>query len=342
LLVSTPLRAADRVEQRENPLEFTWSAPTHCPQRADVMKHIESLLRDSEGMPSRSSVVARGVIEPAGERYQLTLTLREEDTTGKRVVTADNCDSLGKAAAVIVGLLIRRERQLGRQLSGQEISGVLADPANSPKLSANPDERDVSAGSQPKEADQNRQLNPTAPAGVDSDWHLALFAPLVSLDYRTLPKEAIGIGLAIGVLRESWRLMLATQFFLPQSKASPNTSVYEAKFQRESIELWGCHGWRWHALELAPCAQLQLDLIQARASGDRLSSLARWVPVPSAGGGLLALWHLHPRASLVVAGSGRAFLFRPEFMVEGIELTEQAHREPFGTLVASVASEWIF
>ena len=114
--------------QPGEPVELTWEAPQNCSQLSEVQQQLRVLVGTSSNELT-SPLRAHGTIEPLGKRYRLTLVIERSTTRGMRVIESDDCHSLGKAAAVVLGLLVQKERALGRELSESEISGQPQPPS---------------------------------------------------------------------------------------------------------------------------------------------------------------------------------------------------------------------
>src|SRR6188768_879446 len=80
-------------------VDLTWDAPPECPQEAAVRQSLRSLVgEDIWHRPTHLN--ATGRIERAGERYRLTLSVRDGADVKERKIDSDSCTDLGGAAAV--------------------------------------------------------------------------------------------------------------------------------------------------------------------------------------------------------------------------------------------------
>ena len=105
--------------QTDLPVELSWEAPENCPQQPEVQQQIRALV-GTLGETQRSNPLhVSGVIEPFNERYRLTLLIERKATHGTRVIESEDCQSLGKAAAVVLGLLVRRAINSGTRVDGE-------------------------------------------------------------------------------------------------------------------------------------------------------------------------------------------------------------------------------
>ena len=326
------LRAGVCLAQTESPVELVWTAPENCPQQVDVQHQLMTLMGQPNGARTTSPLRVNGMIEPLGERYRLTLSIERSTNHGTREVESEDCKSLGKAAAVIVGLLVQKERLLGRELSTVELSGQ-------PSLAAPPE----TAPPPPKPKPPPTVAPPAPkPASQPRAWRLLFRVPEAKLDALLLPRTSYGLGLATGVAFDSWRVLLSGTVFESQSHSTTGPQVYTAKYQHRAVEAAGCGRIRGGSFELAPCALASGNYIVSKGSGEHLASLERSTVVFSAGGGINMYWHLQHYMSLVASGSARFTVNRAEFLVNLYTGPENAHKIPIGTVGATLACEWYF
>ncbi len=320
--------------QADTPVELTWEAPENCAQQAQVQQQLRALI-GSRG-ENTNPLQAHGTIEPIGKRYRLTLVIERSATRGIRVIESDDCHSLGKAAAVVLGLLVQKERALGRELSESEISGQPQPPSEPVK--------------QPTPV-PSKQVPPTAPARpqppppstqLSRSWHLVVHAPEARVNFLTLPHVGYGMGLGVGVAYKTWRAMVDGMFYPSQDEVSTGGQPYRVEFARKTVEMMGCHGWRSGSVEVAPCGVLVADDVSAKASGDSLVATNRTAFWISIGGGISGYVHLFRYLSLVASGNGLIATKRTRFLIGTFSGMQQAHKVPLGTANGSIACEWIF
>jgi len=331
------LRGNISFAQAGEPVELTWEAPENCPREAQVQQQLRALIGSNN--ETTSPLQAHGTIETIDRRYRLTLFIERRAAHGTRIIESEDCRSLGKAAAVVLGLLVQKERALGRELSESEISGHPQPeiPTTPPPVKEAP----------PVAAPNPKPLPPrTEPPHPG---HFLLRGPEASVNYMTLPKLGFGIGLGAGVKYNAWRVLVAGAFYELQNQSSVGFDRYQVEYRRRTLELLGCHGWRTGLFELAPCGLLAADAVFAHASGDNLKSQdqgAYWISI---GGGISGYLHLQRHFALLISGFGRIATDRIRFLVgtspwlgPNQASTAQAHRVPLGTFDASIAGEWIF
>lgn len=316
--------------QADVPVDLSWEAPEGCSQQVEVEQQIRMLVGTLGEAHQVSRLRVTGSIEPFNERYRLTLVIERKSTHGTRVIESDDCQSLGKAAAVVLGLLVRREISSGRELTESDISGQ-------PELSKPPE------AAKPIAAPRQPEIPPQPPPVARlRSWRAIVQGPKVSVDLWTLPRASIGVGLGAGIAHGAWRAFVTGGLWKSQSSTFSGFQPFQADFHRWSLESWLCRGARLNPFEIAPCALLAFDDVTARASGGGRVPRARSAAWLSVGGGISGYWHIDHNLSLVISGSGRIMTIRPQFLVEGFAGEDLAHKVPLGTFVSSLGFEWIF
>jgi hypothetical protein len=312
-----------------------------CAQQPDIIEEIRKILGASRGATLPSGLSAKGVIEPSSERFKLTLTVRTRQSERTRVIVADDCGSLGKAAAVVLGLLIQRVQDSGQELSESDLATNFAsEPA---PHEATPDhQREKNLPTPEPEKTPFKEQKPPADDAVDGRrWHI-LVMPTLSIDYLTLPSKSFGIGVAVGASYDKFRAFLLSTVWRTQHIKRGGIEPYDAQFERLSFEAWGCRSWSWGSFDLSPCALAALDLIQGSASGDRFTTESQNVPLGAIGTGGIARWNVSKHWGLFVATTGRIAVFRTDFVVKAMIATDRTHVVPWGTVATSIGTEVVF
>jgi hypothetical protein len=317
--------------QVDAPVQLTWEVPENCSQLPEVQLKLRELVGAS-GNELTTPLRAYGTIEPLGKRYRLTLVIERTATRGTRVIESDDCHSLGRAAAVVLGLLVQKERALGRELSESEISGQSPSEPEKQPTPVPPKEAQPTAIAEPQ---------PLPPRTQPSSWHLLVRAPEASVNFMTLPRVGYGIGLGVGVAYQAWRATIAGALYPSQDEVATR-APFRVEFRRKAVEIAGCRGWRSGSVEVAPCVVVAADDVLAQASGDNLVSTNKTAFWISIGGGISGYLHLFSHLSLVASGSGLIATKRSRFLVGTPTGLQQAHKVPLGTASSSIACEWIF
>jgi hypothetical protein len=338
LSASLPLAVTGGEPEPQFSLE--WQSPSSCPQEAEVQEQIRAMLDVAPNSALPSRLRAKGVIEPVESRYQLTLSVQIGEISGSRVISSIGCRSLGKAAAVVLGLLIRKERDLGRELSDSDLGSGFQQSDGAPETGqgqAKPVEPRVI-----KPRDETLKHEKTPEASTPRKRWLLFRAPTATVDFWTLPQLDLGFGLSAGVRLESWRLFATLGLWKSQSRTAHAEDSYQTTFNRTSVEAWACRSRKNGVWEVSPCGLISLDFVNASASGDQFTTESQRVALVSAGGGLSGYLHLSSTVALFLSATGRVWLRRPTFVVQAMRDTESVHTVPVATVLSSVGAEWNF
>ena len=330
----------------EEPLGLEWESPAECPQRAAVQKALRGVVGE-DVWRGRSELTARGRIERIGDRYRLTLSVRDGASIKERKIESDSCDDLGGAAAVTLGLLLKRGRNPAEtSLEAGTTSSTAPDGSEAAAQAAN-DARaraaaaaksPASAASPPPEASDGE------PGARDSDgarsvrW--VLRAPLASLELARLPQPSFGFGGGLGVRYAAWQFVAVGRYVLPQTLWAEQFPDIGTRVNRFAVELWSCYGWRNGAFELAPCLTVGVDHLTARGVGPPNVTPSSERSTAALLGGAAALhYHLGDFSAVFLGGGIEVATSRPSLSVNG--LGEIGHVGPVQVSVG-IGSEWIF
>lgn len=328
-------------------VELEWESPPECPQRAAVREALRSLVGE-DLWHQTTRLNAHGRVERIGERYRLTLSVREGSTSKERRIESDSCADLGGAAAVTLGLLLKRARAsaaLGTDAGAIASSGNpdSADaPGNTNETAAQRAARETQRSARRESPDDEREDSAADDSGASSArrFHLVLRAPLVSVDLARLPQPSAGFGGGVGFRYAEWRFVAVGRYLLPQTLWAEQFPDVGTRLTRFAVELWSCRGWRSDAFELAPCLTVGVDHLTARAVGPAniVPSSQRFTAALI--GGAAALHYYLADWSAVFLGAGIAVATaRPSLSV--VELGEIGHVGPVQVSVG-IGSEWIF
>lgn len=341
-------QALNATAQANQTFELEWGSPPACPQQLDVTEQIRATLGAVAGATLPSGLRAKGVIEPIDERFQLRLTVRVGQTERTRVIVSDDCVSLGKAASIVLGLLLRREHESGHELSGTDLERDFQAPtiAQQPTSTAPPTAKSNAVEPSPR-PQQPVATAQTHDASTPRRWQLLFMLPVATVDFFTLPHAGYGLGVAAGVMSGSWRwfalgTVWRTEHTEPNRTEPDRTELYRATFTRKSFESWVCRGWSKDMFELSPCILAAVDIIGASASGDRLTTKPSNFALVSGGAGLMGVLHLSNYSGLFLSVTGRLTLRRGQFEVSTMQQTEQAHTVPWATMLTSIGTQWFF
>ena len=363
--------ALESVSARAQPaLELAWDAPAECPNEADVLNRVRSLAGESL---RGSRLRAVGHIEHVNGRYRLTLSLRQGNDVRERKMESTDCDDLAGAAAVTLGLLLRKDPngtaagqpgkdgrdqsgkdgrdqsgKDGRDQSGKDgnaaenaaakaSSANAAQPASESKSPAPAQPRPAPAPADAKPASQAETT--TKPPVEQRHWSVLLRAPFGTVDLGLLPHPMLSLGAGLGFGYDDWRFLLVSRIFdgtTVHSDALPQVGSHVA---RVAGEAWACREWRAARLEFGPCVDLSLSFITARGTGPHVVAASEHARVFAIGAGADGRVFLEPWLALFSAATLSVETSRPTLLVNEFGEVQQLGPVEFSL---ALGVEWIF
>jgi hypothetical protein len=356
-LVSILLHASVSPAAEDPPLKLVWTAPPNCPQQAQVSARIQELLGPAQEHKPIELLTARGLIVPTSEQFQLTLQIKDGATTGTRTITSTNCRSLSDAAAVVISLLVRQRRELGRALSDAELNRgqgpgrdtAAENPGVDPGSASSPVTQPVAppraANGEVARDEQAQNKNPPKVLRLTHEpgWRLLLSAPVGQLELATLPKPSLGAGLALGIANGRWQFLVSGALYARQSKHVADRRDYDAEFLNRSVSVWACRVWQSAPFHVTPCFVAAMNNVEASTSVNALgmSSSGRTHFFPSTGLGVEGSVHFTRTLALFARSSGRLNFARPEFVFADELWGQQSiHRVSRGSLDLALGLAW--
>ena len=271
------------------PLDFTWTAPEACPTQAQVVQQLNQAV--DAGGKELPPLTARAVVLQDGATWRLELMTEMDGRRGTRVLEADSCEGLARAATLVLALTLGEGLERRRQAQ-VEAKAVKPEPPP-PEPPAPPSRQEARAS-----------LWAAGALGTD---------PLGALG----PAVALGAGLQPGLLRIGARL----QASFPRSTPFEGSGgdVQSLSF---AADLEGCVAPTLHTLELAACASGGVTVLEATGQGTARDGHAT-IPLYSIGPSVSADWLLQRHAFLHLGLVSRFFLVRPELVVEDLPETKR-------------------
>ena len=330
---------------QEDLVDLRWDAPAGCPQARTVQDRIRSIV--GQAAKTSAHLQAEGRIAREERRYRLTLTVYDSGVRRERTIDSDSCADLAGAAAVALGLLLRKKVEHEEARSGDEPSG----PARSSEPAAIPTEpkpRESASGTakpdNPSPPDSEVTDPSTGSDAADADasersLHVLLRAPLVAVDVGQLPTSEASFGAGIGIRYGSWHGALLGRMYKGQTLWASSFPGVGAEVDHAGVELWNCRLWTAGRFEFAPCLTLALDRYTARGTGPEVTAQTQNFLVFTPGAAVMVHLRIFDwMAPLVWAGAG-VETSRPRIDIAGIGEIRQLGpaRAGFG-----LGSEWIF
>ncbi|MFO7178970.1 MAG: hypothetical protein DIU78_009750 [Pseudomonadota bacterium] len=352
------MRSATRTDSLEDGIELSWSSPPGCPNADAVREKVRALAGNA--LRTMRRVRATGHVVRQAGRYRLTLTLREGGSVWRRTLDSESCTDLAGAAAVVLGLFLDRNPSEARseaRPSREARSRGEAGPPNEsearnetesttsdPQRAANESESASAEGPTPEPREDPESTSASPPSRSESSvdrrgWRIVIPAPVVLLDLGPLSDSQMTYGGGLGVHLGAWRLAALGRLPQRTTLRVPSLPQAEVELERFGAELWGCWGWRFGPLDLAPCITGAFDHRTARGAGRDVSGrTARSLGFALGGGAAVRLFPVE-WAALTATAAARVETSRPRLVIDG--LGEVARLGP-AQLSFSLGSEWIF
>ncbi len=329
-------------------LELHWEAPSQCPQNEAVQERIRALVGGAEVRPEL--LRAEGRIAQSGDKFRLLLIVRSGAAAGIRTLESDSCDDLTGAAAVGLGLLVRRARTATAPLTSEALgSSVAGEPQAPPTVPQ--DDAPSSRGGAGAQLPAETHVAEAAPAAVPSmrpakpsravvasGRALMLRLPAVVLDVLTLPGISTGYALGAGARVSTWQVLVTLAYF-PRRSVGNHWPAPGANVTRYALHGDGCREWRYRAFEWGPCFHAGVSRVVASGTGQGLTSVESTALVWSAGAALDAKAYLAPWLAAFITASGEFQTPRPRLVNEEIG---ELYRFPLVGLRFVLGSEWLF
>ena len=201
-------------------VSLRWAAPDECPDDAQLVHQVESLLGESLLDAGEQALSVRGSAQgDPGKGYSAKVSFTGAQGTEERYLEHPSCENLVQALALVIALAIDPERVRATQQTrdAQVDAPVVAEP---PVPSAPPE---------PATPAPARRAEPSSasPANVERGSMLrgARFALHGVAGAGPLPRLGAGLEATLGWHRQSFRLQLVGRYWVPREKAVNNAAV---------------------------------------------------------------------------------------------------------------------
>jgi hypothetical protein len=278
------------------------------------MERIRSLAGGT--LRTKERLRATGRIERRGDRFRLTLTVRDAGSVGERTVDSDSCADLAGAAAVALGLLLENKRQAeeaqtrpDQQTGAGQKSGTASGGAT-----AASDAEKSRQNAEPA-ADQGAD-SPSESEGGERAFRILAQLPLGTVDFGPLPATSFGLGVGLGVQVEAFRAVAVGRYFTTVNLVAPDYAEAGVDVDRLSAELWTGYGYRAGRFELTPCVTGALDHYTARGVGRFVAPRSARHLALALGAGVMADVHVVDWLSITGTAALRAETSRPRLVLD--------------------------
>ncbi len=242
-------------------LELSWIAPRGCADAASLRQDVARVLGES-GKAHRKLRAHGEVHQTEPRTWSVTLSLDTDGGHALRTLTAQTCQALARAAAVVIAFTMTSD-DAGESTPSVDDPPSVHDPAATqpprPPIDLPPSRAEdlATPSSPPPTASPPRSSSPTRPGPT--------VGVLVRADAGTLPRVALGPGVVVGWY-ERWVFLEAsvgtlssqTQTVVPPAgqKATISTATFDAFYVKSaicpqtpalsldgpSVRLFGCTG----------------------------------------------------------------------------------------------------
>lgn len=309
---------------------FDWKAPDGCPTREQVLAHAEKLLgRAPETALSEALVLAVEVSEKPGGGFQLLFSSRSATSSATRNVSAESCQELGDAAALLLALTI--DPNLKTDAPGAEGAFTQDSDATPPPA---PEPTPTKPTPPPPQPALAEAAAPDLPRTRSEPAHWLGGAEL-ALWNRRLPGVSPGVVVHGGLTGRSWLWLLNVGFF-PERHAGVAGSSAGGDLELGSLGTNVGYAFAFGSVRVTPLAGVELDWLHGSGSGVTQPGSADLLLIGFEGGARLGLaisrsWSVYGQGHLSVLAQ------RPRFVLDGIG--EVFRPEPWG-LRFGLGAEW--
>jgi hypothetical protein len=272
------------------PLDFTWSAPEACPTREAVIAELNRAV--DAGGKELPPLTARALVQQDGTTWRLELFTEMDGRQGSRVLQADSCEGLARAATLVLALT------LGEGLARRQQAEAEAKAAPPPQPPEPPPEPAPAA------------TPASAPAAHSLAW--------AAVSAGTDPLGEFGPGLALGLAWQPSLLQAGVRLgaSLPRSSTFSG-SANQVRAFAFNVDLTLCLAPTLESFQLLGCLNAGFIALQAKGQGTVADSSAL-IPLyqlgPSAGARVLIGEHAFLNLEVI----SRLFLLQPELVIEGL------------------------
>jgi hypothetical protein len=220
-------------------LTFEWSAPPECPSSAEVLAETQRLLGGTQPPRSGEHWTARAFASREGA-WSVSIETSSASGPHWRTLHAQTCRGLADATALILALAINPEALA---------AAASAPPAKSSSTPPTPP-----------------AMVPTPSAAPSRSTKHAIHFSLggsVAVSSGILPAIDYGVGVAVAARVDSILLELSAHDWLRPVAVTIPGSTAGGTFGLVSGTLYACNAFRIGAIEIGPCAQIDVGRIEA-------------------------------------------------------------------------------
>jgi len=287
---ASPTPAAP-TDDREPRIELRWSAPPSCPDAERIHDQVARFLADGADRAGMT-VTIDARVRADGDRFALELSVDSSAGAIDKSMTADDCQTLASAVALLVAVLL------------------------DPTAVVETVEREREPAVAPTPPPAREPPPPTAEPKRRRFEVQGLVRPFVLGSFGPLPRFGVAAGGLVGVRIGRARVEVHALYDVPQRSSADGVDA-GARFDLWAVGPRGCFAPRWRTLEVPICGGGEVGRIRAQGYGlsVRRSPSATWAALTA---GAALLWV--PLRWLAVGGGADAVvaLARPSFVIDDL------------------------
>jgi hypothetical protein len=298
------------------PVELQWNAAASCPSASYVVGEVGRILGGSSGPESTVRARADVTHEESGP-WKVTLTTQGEGASGRRSFSAESCQALADATALILAMTVNPNVTPTEPPPTPAAAPVTepAPPAPAPPSSSTPNEL----------------------------LHFSVRASLAG-DVGMLPSASVGPEVGLAWLPGHLRAEVSASYLGPQLATSAASQGAGADIELWTFSARAGYAWPVGTFALGPLAGVDVESLSADGFGGTASSFHQSAVLAAIGGGGLLMWSPLPSLGLRLTAQAEVPLSRPSFVVvdPAPAPAELVHRPSAIGGRAALGVEWRF
>lgn len=302
----------------QSALTLDWDAPAECPKAAWVEASVRRLL----STPPSDPLQVRAVVRPDGSEWVVDLRF-EGAARGTRRLRAASCESVARAAALIVALALDPQ---AAALASEEMAQAEA-PRSVPPVVPPPPPAPPSPPTRPV---RSSPVAHATRARIHGHGFVA-----AALEHGYVPGVVPAAIVGGGVGARLWRADLLVQIAPFASGALEDRPRYGADFSVLAAELRGCVGPAWTWLALEGCAEFRGTHVTGHGTGLTESYRAH-AALFALGAGVLVRIPSRTRLAAEASVDTSVPFTRPSFVLLEGDREQAIHRVPMLTARATL------
>jgi hypothetical protein len=278
------------------PIDFTWTAPPACPTREQVIAELTKAV--DAGGKELPPLTARAEVQQDGPTWHLELFTEMDGRQGSRLLRADSCEGLARAATLVLALTLGE----GLALRQAEVAAQQAPPPPQPP---------------------EPPATPPQPTRSTGDRSSSAVLAWAAIALGTDPLGRLGPALGLGVAWQPSVLQVGVRL----GATLPRSSVFSGSSQRVkafaiNADVNACLVPTFESLQLLGCLNAGLVTLLAQGRGSAADGSAL-IPLYQLGPSAGARWSFSEQAFLSLEVLSRLFVVQPELVVEGLPQRRQ-------------------